>query len=447
MLAPPVQYAQTEDGLAIAWTERGDGPPLIASTGPMIPLDHGWNEGGLWARLSESFRVVRFDPRGCGLSTQRNAFGSFYDEAKDLLAVVSAVGAPQVSVLGYYLGAPTAAIACIEEPERFSHLILHHPIPLSTEEALYTDHVPEGLGDEVISGLLQMGWQFDVEPARRALLMLLAPETEMKTLRRLSQTMAHYPSVERLLQIIPEIRALNLVSDLGGLTARTLISVMPSDAQHGHGRTWAQAIRGARLSIVSEEGWILEDGNPLIEELARSIEDFVRVSARPPALVSATRTVLFTDIEGSTDLVQRLGDVSSRQITRAVEDLTRHSLRFHGGNEVKSMGDGVMAWFTMASAALDAAVDLQQSLERRDDLPVRLRIGLSAGEPISEGDDLFGSTVNQTARIMGLARGGQIFVSDIVRGLVQGRDYRFHDLGERQLRGFEEAAKLYQLEW
>ena len=164
--------------------------------------------------------------------------------------------------------------------------------------------------------------------------------------------------------------------------------------------------------------------------------------------ISATRTVLFTDIEGSTSLLQRLGNLGSRQITREVEEMTRSSLRKHGGNEVKTMGDGVMAWFTMASAGLDAAIDLQRSLAmRHNELGVRVRIGLSAGEPIEEGDDLYGATVNQAARIMSLAQGGEVFVSNIVRGLVQGHEYRFEDMGARQLRGFDESSHLYQLDW
>ena len=260
--------------------------------------------------------------------------------------------------------------------------------------------------------------------------------------------MHHYPSVERLLQVVPELRGLNLSPELANLTTRTLISVTSDDAQFGHGRAWAQAIRGSRLSMMRSEGWVLEDGSAQITELADSMEQFIEVGARSSAPVTATRTVLFTDIEGSTDLLSRLGDLAMRQVTREVEEMTRRSLRAHDGQEVKTMGDGVMAWFTMASAALDAAIDLQRSLdERRSELHVKVRIGISAGEPIAEGDDLYGTTVNQAARIMAQADGDEIYVSSIVRGLVRGHRYRFTDLGHRELRGFEETAQLYQLNW
>lgn len=448
MAAPPVQYAQTDDGMAIAYSEQGDGPPLIVSTGPMLPLEQGWGVGGVWSRLSESFRVVRFDPRGCGMSTRQDAFGSYYDEAQDLLAVVRELDVPRMPVLGYYLGTPSAVIACIEDPERFSHLILHQPIPLRGQNSPSTSNVPEDLGDQMISTLLRMGWQYHFEPARRALLLLLAPDADMDTLRLMAESMHHYPSTERLLQVLPELRSLNLAEDIHAITASTLVSVTPEDARTGIGRIWAQSIRGARLSMLRSEGWVLEDGNPLIEELAQSMEEFIRPAPRAAMPISATRTVLFTDIEGSTSLLQRLGNLGSRQITREVEEMTRSSLRKHGGNEVKTMGDGVMAWFTMASAGLDAAIDLQRSLAmRHNELGVRVRIGLSAGEPIEEGDDLYGATVNQAARIMSLAQGGEIFVSNIVRGLVQGHEYRFEDMGARQLRGFDESSHLYQLDW
>ena len=78
---------------------------------------------------------------------------------------------------------------------------------------------------------------------------------------------------------------------------------------------------------------------------------------------------------------------------------------------------------------------------------VYVRIGLSAGEPIAESDDLYGATVNQAARIMSMAQGGQILVSDLVRGLLQGRRYRFEDRGVHQLRGFRDSIHIFSVDW
>ena len=451
MLAPPVRYARTEDGVAIAYAEQGDGPPLVVSTGPMVPLDWGWSDGSIWARLSESFHVVRFDPRGCGLSDRGNIHGSFHDEARDLETVVDALGVPRVSLLGIYIGTPAAVISVLDEPERFSNLILHSPMPSGPRSDSPEHREEHELSDEVVEHLLRLGWRHQREPARRALLTLMAPDLDAETLHGLSQAMFSYASVERVLQVMPEMHSLDFVSELHRISTPTVISVTADEGARGVGRAWAQAIPGAQLSVQRSDASLLRAGAPSIDELARTVDRFVERDRRGGgSAIEATRTVIFTDIEGSTNLVDQLGDAEARRIVRRVEQLTRAALRASGGVEVKTMGDGFMAWFTLASGALDAAIQIQRAVEREfagEERAVGVRIGVNAGEPIEEADDLYGATVNRAARIMAEAGSGEIMVSDLVRGLVQGRGYRFADRGERQLRGFGEPVRLFALDW
>lgn len=451
MFAPPVRYARSDDGLAIAYAEYGEGPPLLVSTGPMVPLDLGWDEGGVWARLAESFRVVRFDPRGCGLSDRDNIHGSFHDEARDLLAVANAIGAPQLPLLGTYIGTPAAVLSVLNEPERFSHLILHSPLPSGPRSASDEDREQHGLLDEVVEHLLRVGWRHNHEGARRALLTLIAPDIDTQTARNLSQRMYAYAGVERVLQLMPDMRSLDFMQELHRIKTPTLISVTPEEGVHGVGRAWARAMPETQLTVQRSGASLLLSNVPSIDELAEAVHRFVlgEQRAAPPA-VEATRTVLFTDIEGSTDLADQLGDEAARHILRRVELLTRAALEAHGGVEVKTMGDGFMAWFPLASSALDAAIQIERSVERefaQTDRSIRVRIGVNAGEPIEEADDLFGATVNRAARIMGHAASSEVLVSDLVRGLVQGRGYRFKDRGEQQLRGIEEPQRLFALDW
>ena len=447
MLAPPVRYTRTEDGVGIAYTVYGDGPPLIVSTGPLMPLDFGWIEDGLWERLSASFQLVRFDPRGCGLSDRHGVWGSFHDEATDIAAVIDAIGAVRVALLGYYIGTPAAVISVLNEPERYSHLILHHPVPMGFGQPRSKDEREQNeLFDEVVDRLLRLGWRYDNEIARRALMTIALPNADAETVRQIAEALHVYPSVERLLQLIPEMRSLDFSRELREIDIPSLISVTRGDADLG--RAWAQVIPSAQLALLQSEAALLAPDARSVDELANLVQRFVQGASPRQAPLSATRTVVFTDIEGSTDLVDRLGDAVARDITREVESLTRSALQSHGGTEVKTMGDGVMAWFTMASSALDAAIEIERKVtEHADQLPIRVRIGLNAGEPIAEGDDLYGATVNQAARIMAEAQGGEIFVSNLVRGLVQGRDYQFSDRGARQLRGFEESVRLFSLDW
>ena len=167
------------------------------------------------------------------------------------------------------------------------------------------------------------------------------------------------------------------------------------------------------------------------------------------------RTVLFTDVEGSTALTDRLGDAKARELLRENERLVREALKSHGGAEVKTMGDGFMASFSSATKALESAIAMQRAFAAHNESaeePIRVRIGLNAGEPIAEDDpegrsDLFGTAVNMAARIAAQAEGGEVLASDVVRQLVAGKRFLFADRGETALRGFEDPVRLYEVSW
>jgi class 3 adenylate cyclase len=159
--------------------------------------------------------------------------------------------------------------------------------------------------------------------------------------------------------------------------------------------------------------------------------------------------VLFTDLVGHTAMMQRLGDQKGRELRREHERITRETLKAHGGAEVKTMGDGFMASFTSVQKAVECAIGLQRAFDSRnnDGEPLSVRVGLNAGEPIEEDGDLFGSTVILAARVAAKAAGGEILVSDVVRGLCSGKGFLFADRGEHVMKGFEEPVKVHEVRW
>jgi adenylate cyclase len=183
------------------------------------------------------------------------------------------------------------------------------------------------------------------------------------------------------------------------------------------------------------------------EVLIAAIADFVEATAsatagagaavRAPELqLGAMRAILFTDIVGHTEMMDRLGDAKGRDVLREHERITRETLAAHGGTEVKAMGDGFMAWFSSAQQAVSCGVALQRALGAWNDegdgakaSSLRVRVGVNAGEPIEEDGDLFGSSVIAASRICGQAGGGEIVVSDVVRQLVAGKGFVFGDRG------------------
>ncbi len=140
---------------------------------------------------------------------------------------------------------------------------------------------------------------------------------------------------------------------------------------------------------------------------------------------------------------------------RGHERLVREALKAHGGSEVKTMGDGFMASFSSATKALECAIAIQGAFAERNESaeePLNVRIGLNAGEPIAEDDpsgrgDLFGTAVNMAARVAAQAEAGEILASNVVRELVAGKEFLFSDRGETELRGFEEAVRVYEVRW
>ena len=186
---------------------------------------------------------------------------------------------------------------------------------------------------------------------------------------------------------------------------------------------------------------------------ASAIDEFVgevEEAAQEPPEAGHVHTILFTDMEGSTALTARLGDAKGRELLREHERIVREALKAHGGSEVKTMGDGFMASFSSATKALECAIAMQRAFAEHNESaeePISVRIGLNAGEPIAEDDDLFGTAVNLAARICAQAEAGQILAPIVVRELAAGKQFMFADLGETELRGFEDPVRLYELRW
>jgi class 3 adenylate cyclase len=160
------------------------------------------------------------------------------------------------------------------------------------------------------------------------------------------------------------------------------------------------------------------------------------------------RTILFTDIEGSTQLIDRLGDAKAVELLRRHNSILAAAISRWNGRQVKNTGDGVMAAFTSASAAVSCAIEIQSAFAKSDlDDSLRLRIGLSAGEPVEDDSDLFGMTVHLAARTCAHAKGGQILVSTAVAELCLGKNFTFIDCGDVALKGFARPVRLHEVKW
>ena len=181
------------------------------------------------------------------------------------------------------------------------------------------------------------------------------------------------------------------------------------------------------------------------------------MSTRPSKIPSAvspdgTVTLLFSDIKGSTDITERLGDRSAQELFGVHNSIVRQRLNEFDGYEVKSMGDGFMLAFSSARMGIMCAVAIQRDLqlynEEQGSEAILVRMGLHTGEVIKEGEDYFGRNVILASRISAVAREDQVLVSALLKGLVDSlRDFEFGDPMRVDLKGLAGTTVVYPVNY
>ena len=166
---------------------------------------------------------------------------------------------------------------------------------------------------------------------------------------------------------------------------------------------------------------------------------------------NATYTVLFTDLVDSTAQRSRLGDDAADDLNRRHQSILRGAVEHHGGQVVKTTGDGIMAAFHGAADGLACAITIQQDInEFNHTSPEHLsvRSGLSLGDARVDDDDLFGTPVVEAARLCAQANGGEILCAEIVRLVAGSRaPHTFTPVGSLELKGLPEPVVTFRVEW
>lgn len=222
------------------------------------------------------------------------------------------------------------------------------------------------------------------------------------------------------------------------------------DPEHGEAFCLAQAPAGESLTAVHREthglipNEIISVSEDNILRFLGRINDSVGASAPNPF-----RAILFTDLEGSTNLLESVGEAAYMVLLTEHDLIIRRALVATRGREVKHTGDGIMASFDDVASALECSLAIQDGFAKRSssgDGPIlRVRIGIAAGEPVDHNDDLFGATVTLASRICGAADAGHVLTSDVVRDLGQAKGFSFDAGQERTLKGFATPTLLYEL--
>jgi class 3 adenylate cyclase len=223
------------------------------------------------------------------------------------------------------------------------------------------------------------------------------------------------------------------------------------DARHDARRDVHEAIQQAKLEAIQQ-------AREATKRALAAIPDWLPEPPKKPDVVApssptangnlapeGTVTLLVTDIEGSTEMTEDLGDIRWMRVLNKHNEQVRQSVNDHGGIELKQQGDGFLLAFPSARKALLCAVQLQKVFHD-DELPVRM--GLHTGEVIRDGDDLYGRNVILASRITDQARGGEILVSSLTKELTDSSgDLDFSDNREVELKGLNGTFRVWSLDW
>jgi len=446
-MEPEVRFCTTDDGVRIAYCVEGDGPHLVCCPEVVgsFALDHLIDDQmGFWRELWRGRRVVRYDMRGTGLS-QRDVDDVSHDAVvRDLDAVVRASGAQQFTLWGGTLSGPRAIAYAATHPEVVRRLVLHRTFARASD-TMSQNQV------RTFADLARVNWKVAAQvfadlPVRHEL-----PDAGVHQAQQYVQSTSGEFVARLLMNLFETADVTDLLPDLhiptlvlhrsdDPLFAFRIAQDLAANIPHARLKPLPQGIMSYLAAGRVDQ--VIDLLNEFIDDGAASAP----VSA-PQGLHATVQTVLFTDIVGHTEMMQRLGDAKGRDVLREHERITRETLRAHGGTEIKTNGDSFMVSFGSVTSAVECAVALQRAFGSRDGEPLHVRMGLNAGEPIEDGGDLFGATVILAARIKEQAGAGEILIPETVRGLLSGKGFVFTDRGEFLPKGFDDAVRLYEVRW
>jgi class 3 adenylate cyclase/pimeloyl-ACP methyl ester carboxylesterase len=436
-----IRYARAGDGthLAVQVLEADPGHDsdhdVLMVTGGLIPLEVFEDDPG-FLRLVEGLRalgrVIVFDRRGIGLSDPITDWGqSVLDQwADDIAVVVRTIEPRNLTVFGWD-GFGIAPRFAARSPDLVHRLVLFQPVIGSVESwgariAEMKPQVQANLtgGEDLLAAIAPSR---AADPAfrewyARAGRVGASPATAA----RIWESVFHRDSAN---QQLDEVRAPTL------LLHRPESTYVPSDVAG-----WV-ASRLSDVKLVGIEG---DDHWPFIgnvDAVIAEIADFVVGERRVPPPERTLEAVLFTDLVESTRRAADLGDAQWKLLLDRHDNASRAAVTRCGGRLVKSTGDGVLALFPSAGAAVRAADRLREHLAVDG---LEIRVGVHVGDVDHRGDDVSGLAVHVAARVMAAAGAGELLVSPSVVAAVAGEAGHFESAGRYDLKGVPGSWELFR---
>lgn len=440
-MMPETKYAKSGD-VHVAYQLFGTGTiPLVLGPGWASHIEYSWEDptyAKFLHRLGSFARVVWFDKRGTGLSDRVQELPTLEQRMDDIRAVMDAVGFEKAAVFGVSEGGSMCALFAATYPQRTTALILYGAFakrlwskdypwaPTLEERERWIRGLEEGWGGPIEVSTLAPSTAGDEQFAK-----WFATYTRLSVSPSAAVALAKMNTYIDIRDILPSIHIPTLVLHRRG----------DVDVKVENGRYLARNIPGARFVELSGEDHLLWVGDT--DLLTDEVEEFLTGSRPSRPVDRVLSTILLTDIVGSTQKLNELGDPAWKKLLLKHNETVRKELARYRGVEVNSTGDGFLATFDGPARAIKCACAIRDSVR---ELGISIRAGVHTGECELIGDkDIGGVNVHIAARIGAIAGADEVVVSSTVRDLVSGSGIRFDDLGVHPLKGISEQWRLFKV--
>jgi class 3 adenylate cyclase len=437
---PETRYAKTTDGVHIAYHVIGEGPIDIIWLHTMIGgLELMWEQPRIQA-MSERFtsfaRLIRHDMRATGLSDRNTALPDLETQAKDILAVLDAVGS--YSTVLFSASNPVAPFFAATFPDRTRALCYFDPSARTIKIADYPwGSTPVEAAQELVD--IEQTWgrdsyagatQAEVAPPLRG---------DRELIRWYARMTRHWVAPGDAVELIRRSHETDVRDILPTIRVPTVCIVRQFNEGIDEAEYVARQIPNAQFIVLEGNEHFTAGGDQAA--LVDAVREFIGMS-RPADSASQLRTILFTDIVGSTTLAVSLGDLAWRDRVTRHHQVVREELAQFGGREEDTAGDGFFATFEGPALAIRCA---QAIIEGLKPLGIQIRAGVHTGEVETIEGKPHGIAVHIGARVASRSGPSEILVSRTVKDLVAGSGVQLQDAGEHELKGVPDRWRLYRV--
>jgi class 3 adenylate cyclase len=438
---PETRYAETADGLYIAYQVAGEGPvDLVWQFTFLGNVELAWDEPDnavLFDQMAAGTRLILHDRRGTGLSSRNVSPPDLETRVADLRVVLDAVGSKRPVLAGQSDGGGPNVLFAASDPERVHSIVWLYP----KARMMWSPDYPWGVRPEQTEfderALQHWG---TMEGARawakgEAMFGHVPTEEELYWYAKLSRHTGT-PDVGR--ELTRNWAETDLRSVLPSVKVPTLLLVQDiDDGSVEEAEYIASLMPQSEFKTLPAGEWT----SPEVRLAAQDeFERFVGVELPRPDVDTVLATILFTDIVGSTERQSALGDRAWKDLIQRHHAVVRDSLQRWRGIEADTAGDGFYATFDGPARAIRCALDIAQRIQ---ELGIEVRAGLHTGECEIADGKCTGIAVSIGARVASTAGPSEVRVSQTVKDLVAGSGLAFNDAGVHELKGVPDRWRLY----